>query len=202
MDRSPRSHRLEIATFTAIAILFLDLTTFAAEPASSQEPTNLSVGVSAGPADPVAAAAGMRGGAALSGVLALTLPRNFSTRVELGTAAFDPSPRGYDGTLRATFVAANAAWGPRHGRWQPYLIGGLGLYHFTLRTGPVSHGASQGADNRMGLSAGGGVEFRMTRGVGFDVQTRYHRVGDLVAIVPFKGSFVSASFGLRWYPRH
>ena len=164
---------------------------------AAPDESRVSLGFSVGRAQP-RSGAGLDGGSVFVGSAGYNLTQSTALGVEFGTASFDPSPRGYEPPLRAVFVAGHIAAGPRYGRWHPYVIGGLGLYRFALNAGPVSHGESKGADYKLGVNGGGGIGIRVARRIGIDVTARYHRVGDIMAIVPFGGSFLTTAVGITW----
>lgn len=115
---------------------------------AAPDESRVSLGFSVGRAQP-RSGAGLDGGSVFVGSAGYNLTQSTALGVELGTASFDPSSRGYEPPLRAVFVAGHIAAGPRYGRWHPYVIGGLGLYRFALNAGPVSHGESKGVDYKL-----------------------------------------------------
>jgi opacity protein-like surface antigen len=181
-------------------VIVLMLSRFLAPVMSAQEPGQHGwVAVTVGTAQPPADDSGMKGATAFIGAVSGKLAPRLALVAEVGTAGFDPAPRGYDSTLRALFANVDLQYSLNGHAWRPYVIGGLGIYHFGLNAGIVSHGPSEGGDNKIGANIGGGLEFLFRPSFAVLADVRYQHVGGIVAIVPFQGSFVTASVGVKRY---
>ncbi len=143
------------------------------------------------------AGSGLTSGLMVTGGFAVkaTLPVNVV--IEGGTAALDPSARGYDAALRVFFGRVDLEYVFNLGRWRPYVIGGVGFYRFGLHPGPVSHGPGEGHDQTLAPDVGAGLEFQPHRVFGVSAEIRYQHINDITAIVPFRGAFTTAAVGVR-----
>jgi opacity protein-like surface antigen len=185
-----------------LRIVFVALTSATASPLSAQalaaKGGTIAVGGRIGPALP-RDDSGLQRALALVGTVDGYLTPRVLLKGEVGTFSLNAERRGYFNPVRSVFVNLNVAYQWEHGSWRPYATAGLGIYHFSLDAGPVSHGPSNRGDNDIGASFGGGLEYFLSRRVTLIADLRYHSVGDVVAIIPFKGSFVSPSIGAKRY---
>jgi uncharacterized protein YndB with AHSA1/START domain len=82
----------------------------------------------------------------------------FSIRAQFGGAFHDVEFGGADGKVSPVHITGDAVYNWEHGKWHPYVSGGIGFY--TYRFG---EGDDRPTDFEMGFNFGGGVEFFFTR---------------------------------------
>jgi len=124
---------------------------------------------------------------------------------------------GFPNGLRPLTFTVNLVYNWDRGVWRPYATAGLGLYRYTatissqalldpaLRAEPIALGLSpgsgtvEGRDKTLGVNLGGGIEYFVSQQTTIVGEVRYHGVGDIVALIPFEGSFATLSVGLKRY---
>ena len=158
---------------------------------------------------------GLDSGLHLAGTLEGNLTPRVSAQGEVGIGWFGMNRGGFrnDPPL---FLSVNLVYKWDGGVWRPYASGGLGLYRYSsaISLGPSAAmsrddlialgldptaGTIEVSDNALGASLGGGLEFFLSRRSTVVGDFRFHRVGNIVAITPFDGSFFSLSVGLKRY---
>ena len=137
---------------------------------------------------------GLDNGLELAGTAEAYVTPRVSLRGEVGTAWFNATRRGFAEDLHPLFVNGNVVYNWEGGGWHPYVTAGVGLYQYRLKVGSI-----KGKDNELGANFGGGIEYFVSRRATLVGDGRYHSVGDINAIAPFKGSFWTISMGFKRY---
>jgi len=115
----------------------------------------------------------------------------------VGTAV-DITPLGAldTGTLVGTSVEGAARWNILpHYAWNPYVFGGLGWQRYDVSNVTFSRADSglSGEDNLLIVPMGGGISYRDTTGIVFDVRGAYRWAEDSTLLQMPDGSFASLS---------
>jgi opacity protein-like surface antigen len=79
------------------------------------------------------------------------------------------------------------------GRWHPFIGAGLGAYFLQYRRRDAPLGDSV---TRFGASAGGGIEYFLSRTVALKGEGRYHTVADIARVDPSGTTF---TIGVKTY---
>jgi opacity protein-like surface antigen len=138
-------------------------------------------------------------------------------RGEVGRDWIGVESAAFTSGLRPLSVSVNLVYNWERSVWRPYVSAGLGLYRYTaalssqalldptlrdqliaLGLNPGS-GSAEGSDKKFGIDLGGGIERFFSGQMAIVADLRYHPVGDIVAIIPFEGSFFSLSVGVKRY---
>jgi Outer membrane protein beta-barrel domain len=116
-------------------------------------------------------------------------------RVSLRTG-FGWTDPGFDRTaqsLRQLPLRVDVNYNWERGRWHPFVGTGIGAYFLQFKNNGESFGESE---TKVGLNAGGGIEYFLHRAVSFKGEARYHAVANVRGRDP---SGVSLTGGLKTY---
>ena len=117
-------------------------------------------------------------------------------RGQLAVGWWDIVGRHFTGTVSPVSLDGNIVYNWEGGKWHPYATGGVGMYRYRSNETLVPNGA----DTRVGLNVGGGVEYFFTRRSTVTGEALYHGVGAFnTPLATFKGSFWTVAGGLKHY---
>jgi opacity protein-like surface antigen len=146
----------------------------------------------AGPSD-----ASLQNGFDFAGNIERYVTPRFSIRGQLGVTSWDIQGRGFGGSITPFFADANAVYNWEGGVVDPYVTGGIGVYHYH-----ASETATQDqSDTKPGLNFGGGAEVFFNRRTTLTGELTYHKVGAFDSpLTTFQdGSFWRFGVGLKTY---
>jgi uncharacterized protein YndB with AHSA1/START domain len=120
----------------------------------------------------------------------------FSIRAQFGGAFHDVEFGGADGKVSPVHITGDAVYNWEHGKWHPYVSGGIGFY--TYRFG---EGDDRPTDFEMGFNFGGGVEFFFTRRDTITADLTFHIVpGDVESnFFVYKPTYWTIAGGYKHY---
>jgi hypothetical protein len=137
---------------------------------------------------------GLTNGLELAATIEQYVTPRVSVRGEIGAAFLETHLRGFNADVRPLFVDGDVVYNWEGGAWHPYVEGGLGLEHYTLKTGGAKF-----TDNKLGANFGGGVEYFLNLRTTLVGDVRYHAVPDFAALVGWQGSYWTIAAGLKRY---
>lgn len=153
----------------------------------------------------------------LAGTVERLVTPRVSIRGEVGRDWIGIDSGAFTSGLRPLFFNVNVIYKWDRDVWRPYVTAGLGWYHYTaaissqalldpvLRAQLIALGLNpgsspvEGSDTKFGVNLGGGIEYFVSRQTAVAGEFRYHGAGDIVAVIPFEGSFLTFSAGLKRY---
>jgi hypothetical protein len=153
------------------------------------------------------------------GTFLVSLASHVALSAEAGANWVDVNRPGFRSDLMPQFADLNLSFQWRRGPFRPFLIGGVGVYRYTItvsadafadpalrsalialglsptgRTGPI-----ETRHDERGANIGGGFEYFFTRRSALTMSVREHRVRNFVLVAPFDGDFVNVAVGFRQY---
>lgn len=122
----------------------------------------------------------------------------FTPRVSLRTSLGWTNPHfdfNDNDSLRQTRLTFAVLYNWERGKWHPFVGGGLGAYFLQYK----SNGNSSGdGDRKLGVNAGGGIEYFTSRTVSLKGEAQAHFIGDDTDL-PWSPSGIALLFGVKKY---
>ena len=145
----------------------------------------------------VPAESDVQNGLDVAGTLEGYLTPRVSVRAQVGATWWDIAGRGFSGTVTPVFFDGNVVYNWEGGEIHPYVTAGIGAYRFHSSIDPHL----EGADTKVGVDIGGGIEYFFTRRAAITGELLYHKVDGFASPVAAfgDGSFWSFAMGAKKY---